>query len=516
MAGLIVFIHSTGKATAGHGDADDAANCKSPMLSRFDASLSAEASEATFDIKKLGTLATVALHESVRLLNCDLLDTDTFAIVQQDFEMRLCEWRALNSGNDNSSPTNDRQVFVAYTAPQDVPPSKASFIIETSAIESAIQIRPWGYRFTRDNLLSSYQFSSGLRITNLDDEEYRPYDFFEVPEARSSSEVSELPVVAEVSSIAQKQSPNILDEDYPSIESSHAPVADRSINRYFPINVISDSIAGARTTFTANCANAFDHAKEFVGSIEFNLQDLLIERLKQSTPALDQMSITIVSYAEALRQQHWLTNGIKMAIGWNSPAVGPENARHEASRAVDSALDSLIVHQDLRRVFGASVLADPFAADCSLAFKRPPTLASPEMIEMVANRAAEFGRESIVGATTNRTPGDAWLIKSVPMVLSTGVDFVAVSPKSPEAIAYDSRIMTSSLSSGNAAGKDATAYELLVLLQNPSWMADAIESNFSEGSAPVEIGLSKIDEASAEPKSASLTPENAGIGVSQR
>ncbi len=622
LAALIILVYTTGKAAGGHGDADDAASCKSPMLSRFDALLSDEASESGFDIKKFSTLATVALHESVQLMNCDLLDNDTIAIIQQDFEMRLCEWRALDSDRDTPSLTNESQVFVAHNAIPNVPsadqyagefaksytplatkmknpepmalatgfdlaticqtaleaiaagsgktpfsspqpacelatelpvrrptteepaPAKVSFIIEISAIESAIQVRPWGYRFTRDNLLSSYQFSSGLQITKLYEEEYRPYDFFEVPEVREAPDVSEASVMAEISSIAKMQSPIEAGEDSNTIESSPVPVVERSITHYVPMNSIFDSIVGARAAVSATCINAFDQAKMLVDSYEFDAQKLLLERVQQTTPVMNQISMTMAGYTEALAHQHWLSNGIKLAIGWNSPAAGRKNAPKEDAREikldvnltsnsteysadfspVNSPVNLPVVRQDLRRVFGACVLADPFAADCSLAIKRPPTLASPEMFEMVAIQATEpekesekeSGKESSGGTMTNGTRGDVWLLKSVPMALSTGVDFAAVSPTAPEAIDYGLRKMTTLLSRGNADGQDLTAYELLVLLQDPSWMADSINLNFAEDSDSVDVELSKIDGASEEPKSASLTPENSGIGVSQR
>lgn len=548
LAGLIIFIHSTGKAASGHGDADDAASCKSSMQSRFDAILSDEASEGTFDIKKFGTLATVALYESVRLMDCNLFDSDTIAIINQDFEMRLCERRALDSGSDTPTNTNESQVFVAHTAipvlppaDQDVEefaestnelaselmkplpmafatgfdvaticrtaleastygsgkmpfsspqpatelpdmnsgteeqlPAKASFAVEISAIESAIQVRPWGYRFTRDNLLSSYHFSGELQITKLYDEEYRPYDFFEVPQARNTSEISEVQVAAEVSSIAEMQSvpevPSVPEAyvDSESIVTSPAPDKELSISSIVPMSSITDSIACARSAVSATCISAFDQAKMFIDSYEFDIQNLLFERVQQSTPFMNQMAMTATGYGEVLARQHWLMNGIKLAISWNSFATGREKASDETSESLDPS----VVRHDLRQVFGASVLTDPFAADCSLVIKRPPTLASPKMVEM-ATEAGESGVKVAYDESANATLGDADV-------------------------------------------QDSTAYELLVLLQDASWMAHSIDSNFSEGSDVVEIGLSKIEEASTEPKSASLTPENAGIGVSQR
>jgi hypothetical protein len=546
LAGLIIFIHSTGKASGGHGDADDAATCKPSLLSRFDWILSDEASKGALDIKKLGTLVTVALYDSVRLMDCNLLDSDTVAIIQQDFEMRLCEWRALDSGSDIPSLTIESQLFISHTVTPNVPPAyqdpayqdieefaesttelanepaselmkpvplalatgfdvaticrtaleasafdlgkipfssfqpatdlrdtssvneeqapaKVSFTVEISAIESAIQVRPWGYRFTRDNLLSYYHFSGELQTTKLYDEEYRPYDFFEVPEA------SEVPAMAEVSSIAEMQSLSEANVDSESIVTSPAPDKELSISSYVPMGSISDSIASAQSVFSATYSSTLDQAKLFLISKEFNLQNLLFERVQQSTPFMNQMAITATGYGKVLAHQHWLTNGIRLAISWNSLTTGREKASDEASESLDPS----VVRHDLRQVFGASVLADPFAADCSLVIKRPPTLASPKMVELVATEADDSG----------------------------------------EKVAYDK---SANAALSDADVQDSTTYELLVLLQDASWMADSIESNFSEGSDSVEIGLSKIDDASTEPKSASLTPENAGIGVSQR
>jgi hypothetical protein len=121
-------------------------------------------------------------------------------------------------------------------------------------------------------------------------------------------------------------------------------------------------------------------------------------------------------------------------------------------------------HQDLRQVFGATILADPFQAEFSIAIKRPPTLTEPIIEESVASRD------------------------------SSAEDSIADSPE---------RELTA-------------AYELQVLLQSPSWMSEPMEAG-SDHRSPGQGGIatSEISKVIPEPKSASLL-ENSGTGVSQR
>ncbi len=502
LATLIILFFTSGKATAGHGDADDAASFKSPGKSRFERLFGNEESEYRFDFKSLSRQAANALYESIRLIDCNLLNSDTLAIIHQDFEMRLCEWRSLESDSDAPLNTGNSQTFIAFKAIPNVPSSKEAFEepaeaftqivtdlpkvetanekppqakppfeVQISAIESSIQVRPWGYRFTRDNLLSSYQFSRGLQVTKLYEEEYRPYDFFEVPTT------SEAPVVAEVSSNSDIENTIEVDENLSDLEMTAPSVVESLSSRAAPTASIADSVIRARRVLVESLTIALTRAKGVVDYCDFDVEELLFERIQNSKPVLMRMSMTATEIAESFAYQHWLANGIKLAIELNSPAVERESVilRGDSSGdlAIDSRTDSSTVRKDLRKVFGASVLADPFAADCSLVAKRPPMLASPEMVQVAANEASNSEPTLATGEPANGT-------------------------------------------ADLAPAEELTNHELLVILQNPSWMADAVDATPSKVSGSVEIGLSKVDEASEEPKSASLTPENAGIGISQR
>jgi len=232
-------------------------------------------------------------------------------------------------------------------------------------------------------------------------------------------------------------------------------------------------------------------------AIDLRVQDALVERIEQATPGLKQMTTSAAGYTQTLANQRWLATGFNLALDRIKSSVRQEELTHE----LPENLDSPIACQDLRKVFGASVLADPFAADCFVAIKRPPTLVEPLIGEM------PLVAEIIVAETT---VAETALIKAEPMVLATGKDAAPV--ESP----VENVVETHVEDAIENTVANATAYELLVLMQVPSWMVDVIDSNMSEVLDSQEIELSKIEEVASEPKSASLTTENSGHGASQR
>ena len=544
LAGLILLFQTTGKAAAGHGDADDAASCRSLLLNRLDLEV-----QVGCDL------------QSIRKRALDLLTSDFFALVQQDFEMRLCEWRASEPHGEKHSDIDQQQEFAADSQLPEATATLAELsqtndsgtgqliaaeitateitaaeiiaaeIIsaemvgnqvvaeevdtsEISAIEYAVKLRPWGRRFTRDNLLDANGFARTSLAPEIKAEEYRPYDFLEVPESPVLADMSKEPslVQDEELSICNELShellldPTLVDPTLYEIAVLNSTIVDATV---------SDSTVSSETLFdqmiktSAWVAQGFSHALDQgrrqairlidgidFRAIDFRVRDVLVERVEQATPIWNQMTTSAAGYTQSLANQQWLAAGINLALDRiKSPA-----RQDELTRELPENFDSSLARQDLRKVFGTSVLADPFAADIFIAIKRPPTLVEPLMAEI------PFVAEVIEAGID--------LIKAEPMARAMGNDAGPV--QNPVENSVENLVKAPSENANENTVANTTAYELLVLLQVPSWMVDVVDSNISEVLDSKEIELSKIEQVTPEPKSASLTTENSGHGVSQR
>jgi len=119
LAALILLIQTTGKAAAGHGDADDAASCRSLMLNRIDLAV-----QVSCDLQSIRKRAVDFFNKPIGMFDrnlwgsnllvgdifaSDFLASDFFALIQQDFEMRLCEWRALELHGETHSDIDQQQ-----------------------------------------------------------------------------------------------------------------------------------------------------------------------------------------------------------------------------------------------------------------------------------------------------------------------------------------------------------------------------------------------------------------------
>jgi len=312
MAAIVFFLnHSVEETQAGHGDVDDAASCNASIADRFEPLWMAHSI-----IRQIRQLGSALVDASSMVVNDDVV-----AVFKQDFEMRLCDCRAL--GPDFLETEKSELVETVVLGP----------------LKTSIQPR---FRFTRDDLLRPFHFPGGSFVSTLNLEEYRPYDILD--SRMISLDTPVVPVLTEVDQLewVARESERHSDEEDTGLLliGLGKQLTSDWAQRYLWVSSSGLEIAKFGSSVMSKIYHRVQqHVESQWVIISFNVQRVGVEALSL-----------------------WFTPGETVDTVSNPPRP----VHKDASKTIE-----------LRQIFGSCVLADPLNATAGIASIRPPMLVDP-------------------------------------------------------------------------------------------------------------------------------------------